>query len=120
MFQKCYNFNKEDENKMKKIVIASDHGGFELKNKIINHLQSIDIQVQDCGCFNSESCDYPFYANKVAELVLNEKVQGILVCGTGIGMSIACNKVKGVSDGIFPYLAILSSMKNPEWLKILC
>lgn len=80
-----------------KISIGSDHGGFTLKEQVIKHLNELEYEVTDCGCFSLESCDYPIYAKKVAFDVSNENVDfGILICTTGIGMSITANKVKGV------------------------
>ncbi len=81
---------------MQKIIIASDHGGYNLKQTIISHLKSKNIDVEDYGCYSTESCDYPIYARLVAEEVMKSHVYGILVCGTGIGMSIAANKIKGI------------------------
>lgn len=81
---------------MKKIIIGSDHGGFCLKNKIKEHLKEKDILVEDVGCNSAESCDYPVFAKKVAEDVLATGALGILVCGTGIGMSIAANRYDGI------------------------
>jgi len=80
-----------------KIVIGSDHGGFELKSEVIKHLENKGIEVKDVGTFVNESCDYPDIALMVAKEVLNVKCNlGILICGTGIGMSIAANKVPGI------------------------
>jgi len=81
---------------MPKIIIASDHGGFNLKNKIILHLKSKGFDIDDYGCYTTDSCDYPVYAKKVAEDVIKHNLRGILICGTGIGMSIAANKVSGI------------------------
>ena len=81
---------------MKKVIIASDHGGYNLKTSIIEHLKSINVDIEDYGCYSCESCDYPIYAKKVANDVVNNDCLGILVCGTGIGMSIAANKVNGI------------------------
>ena len=83
---------------MQKIFIASDHGGFKLKGEIISHLEQFDYEIADCGCYSCESCDYPVFAKIVAESVQKEEnnAKGILVCGTGIGMSIAANKYKGI------------------------
>ena len=82
---------------MQKIVIASDHGGFNLKKHIIDHLKNVGYDVDDFGCYNTESCDYPVYAKKVTDAILNNNtLKGILVCGTGIGMSIAANRVRGI------------------------
>ena len=81
---------------MTKFYIASDHGGFRLKNEIIEHLKDQDIEIEDLGCYTSESCDYPDYAHKLCYKVLETKSRGILVCGTGIGMSIAANRHIGI------------------------
>lgn len=80
-----------------KIAIASDHGGFNLKEIIKKHLEDRKIEVKDFGTFSTESCDYTDFALLLAESVARgEYDKGILVCGTGIGMSIAANKVKGI------------------------
>lgn len=81
---------------MSKILIASDHGGYILKNEIINYLRSKNYEVEDFGCYNTDSCDYPVYAKLVANEVVKTNLKGILVCGTGIGMSIAANKINGI------------------------
>lgn len=80
-----------------KIVLGADHGGFELKEKIKLHLLNKGIEIIDKGTYSLESVDYPKYGKAVAKAVVNgEGNFGILVCGTGIGISIAANKVKGV------------------------
>lgn len=80
-----------------KIAIGSDHGGFELKTKIADYLKSKNIEVKDFGTFTNESCDYPVFAKEVAlEVSKGAYNRGILICGTGIGVSIVANKVKGV------------------------
>lgn len=80
-----------------KIALGCDHGGYHLKNDIIKHLESKNIEIKDFGTYSTESCDYPDYALKVAEEVANENYDfGILICGTGIGISIAANKVPGI------------------------
>ncbi|AUN09123.1 ribose 5-phosphate isomerase B [Clostridium botulinum] len=80
-----------------KIALGSDHAGLSLKNEIIKHLEGKGIEIKDFGTYTEESCDYPDYAQKVAEKVVAKEFDfGILVCGTGIGISIAANKVKGV------------------------
>lgn len=81
---------------MRKIIIASDHGGFNLKNQIINHIKEKGFDIEDYGCYSTESCDYPIYAKLVADEVSKGEAIGILLCGTGIGMSIAANRVTGV------------------------
>lgn len=80
----------------KKVAIASDHGGFELKEKIKKHFKS-KYQFVDVGTNSTDSCDYPDYAIKAAELVRDNQVEfGIVICKTGVGVSIAANKVKSV------------------------
>jgi ribose 5-phosphate isomerase B len=80
-----------------KIAIGSDHGGLELKEKVVKFLQERGFEVFDYGTKNSDSVDYPDYAFKVGEAVVKgDQRRGILICGTGIGISIAANKVKGV------------------------
>lgn len=80
-----------------KVVIGSDHGGFHYKESIIDYLKARNIEFFDVGTYTRESCDYPEIAQKVAQKVASgEFNRGILVCGTGIGMSIAANKVKGI------------------------
>ena len=77
-----------------KLGIASDHRGYKLKEQIKNEL---DIEIIDYGTYSEESCDYPDFAFKLGEAVVNKEVDyGIAICGSGIGISIACNKVKGV------------------------
>ena len=78
---------------MKKIAIASDHGGFELKECIISHLLNTDWDVDDLGPHSRDSVDYPDFGIKIAEAVSEKKVErGIVICGTGIGMSIVVNR----------------------------
>ncbi|KAJ5070558.1 ribose 5-phosphate isomerase-related [Anaeramoeba ignava] len=82
---------------IKTIAIGSDHGGFPMKSEIIPFIESMKIEVKDVGCFNTESCDYPDFAEKVCNLVVSKEVDlGVLICSTGTGMSIAANKVKGI------------------------
>jgi len=78
------------------IAIGCDHGGYDLKLEIIKYLEEKGLQYKDFGC-NGESCDYPIYAEKVANAVVSgECEKGILICGTGVGISIAANKHKGI------------------------
>ncbi len=80
-----------------KIALGSDHGGLSLKKEIIKHLESKNIEVMDFGTHTENSCDYPDYALKVAEEVVAQNFElGILICGTGIGISISANKVPGI------------------------
>ena len=79
------------------VAIGSDHGGFDYKESIIKHLKANNINVIDVGTYSKESCDYPVFAKKVAEKILSKEAdKGVLICGTGIGMSIAANKIKGI------------------------
>ncbi|MEE0928171.1 MAG: ribose 5-phosphate isomerase B [Acutalibacteraceae bacterium] len=80
-----------------KIAIGCDHGGLEHKNAIVTHLKERGFEVKDSGIYENHSVDYPDIAVKVcADIVSGECERGILVCGTGIGMSLAANKVKGI------------------------
>lgn len=80
-----------------KIGIASDHQGYKLKSKLVNYLKSKNIELIDYGTNSEENTDYTTYAFKIGEEVVNKNIdKGILICGSGIGMSIACNKVKGI------------------------
>ena len=80
-----------------KIVIASDHAGYYLKEKIKDFLQKENHDVIDVGCFSTESVDYPEFGAKAIEKILNKEVEyGILICGTGIGMSIIANRFPGI------------------------
>ena len=82
---------------MEKIVIGCDHAAVQMKNNVVNHLKSKGYDVIDVGTYSEESCDYPDYAYAAAKKVADGEVaKGILICGTGIGMSIAANKVKGI------------------------
>ena len=80
-----------------KIAIGADHAGFELKQRLVEHLKSQGHQVQDFGTNSPEPADYPDYAFPVAESVAHQQNErGILICGNGIGMSIVANKVPGI------------------------
>jgi ribose 5-phosphate isomerase B len=79
-----------------RIIIGSDHGGYRLKNEIIKHLQASGYDISDKGCYSEKACDYPIIAKVVAEEVLKDGEKGILVCGTGIGMSITANRFEGI------------------------
>ena len=79
------------------IALGCDHGGYRLKQEIIKYLEDKKIAYKDYGCYSEESCDYPVYGKKVAHAVAGgECDKGILICGTGIGISITANKVKGI------------------------
>lgn len=98
-----------------KIAIASDHTGIELKTEIIKYLKELGHIVYDFGTNTKESIDYPIYGKKVAESVAKgEYESGVLICGTGIGISLAANKVKGIRAAVCsePYSAKLSKLHN--------
>lgn len=79
------------------IALASDHGGYGLKQEIKKHLEERGLEYKDYGCYSEESCDYPDFAHKAAHAVARGECEcGILICGTGIGISIAANKVPGI------------------------
>lgn len=80
----------------KKLIIGSDHAGFRLKKIIVAHLADSGFEVEDAGCESEKSCDYPVFGKRVAETVARGNGGGILLCGTGIGMSMVANKVPGV------------------------
>ena len=83
--------------KTKKIVIGSDHAGYSLKVKLVEYLADKGVDVIDVGTNSTDSCDYPVYAHRVCEKIQKGEAElGILVCGTGVGMSMAANKHKGI------------------------
>ena len=79
------------------LAIGCDHAGYELKQEIIRHLEEKGIEYKDYGCYDESPCDYPVFGRKAAQAVASgECEKGILICGTGIGISIAANKIKGI------------------------
>lgn len=79
------------------VAIGSDHGGFDLKELVISHLEERGVDVNDMGCYDKSSCDYPVYGRAVAQAVADGNCdKGIVICTTGIGISITANKVRGV------------------------
>lgn len=98
-----------------KIAIGNDHAAVELKNMIKEHLEAQGHEVINVGTDTNASCDYPAYGEKVGRLVASGEVEaGVLICGTGVGISIAANKVKGVRACVCsePYTAKMSKMHN--------
>jgi ribose 5-phosphate isomerase B len=83
-------------NLSEKIFIGADHGGYQTKQELIPFLTSLGYEIVDMGTHNEDSIDYPDVAKEVAEKVAENETLGILICGTGIGMAIAANKVKGI------------------------
>jgi len=98
----------------KTAVIGSDHAGFELKERIKEHLKQIGYEVVDEGTSSSDSVDYPDFAAKTASESLKRACVGIVICGTGIGASIAANKVKGIRAALCHdgYTAIYARRHN--------
>jgi ribose 5-phosphate isomerase B len=98
-----------------KIAIGCDHVGFELKPVIVDHLEELGHEVADYGCCSAERVDYPLYGERVARAVASgECALGVLICGTGIGISIAANKVRGIRAAVCsePYSARLTRSHN--------
>ena len=105
---------------MNTIIIGSDHGGFELKKQIAKYLDEKGYKTLDLGCHTSESCDYPIIAKAVAKEVLSSGNKGILICGTGIGVSITANRFEGIraSHCTDTFTARMTRMHNDS--NILC
>lgn len=96
-----------------KIVIGSDHGGYELKNRLIEFLKEAKYAVQDLGTHSKESCDYPMIGFEVATVVSKGKAdRGILICKTGVGMTIIANKLHGVRAAACYDTAIAKSSRE--------
>jgi len=104
-----------------KVVIGSDHAGYSLKVKMADHLRTKSYEVIDMGVDTPERCDYPDYAYRVAKAVSNKEADwGLLVCGTGIGMSMSANKVPGIRAAVVsdPFCAAATRQHNDA--NILC
>jgi ribose 5-phosphate isomerase B len=97
------------------IAVGCDHGGFALKQEILSYLNKNGYEYQDFGTYDTESCDYPVYGEKVARAVASGACEkGLLFCGTGIGISLAANRVKGIRAVVCsePYSAEMSRRHN--------
>ena len=97
------------------VAIGSDHGGFDIKESVIRHLKENGVEVKDVGCYSKDSCDYPVFGHAVAKAVADgECEKGIVICTTGIGISMAANKVKGVRCALCTdaYLAKMTRLHN--------
>ncbi len=104
-----------------KYYIGTDHAGFEIKPFVVEYLQKKGIEVEDLGTYSTDSVDYPDFAHKVAEAVLaNPESKGILICGSGIGMSLAANKHRGIRAALCHdyYTAQMARMHNDA--NVLC
>lgn len=103
------------------VSIASDHGGYALKLELIQHLKDRGITVIDRGCDSEKSCDYPEYALRVtADIQKNEAELGILICGTGIGMSMAANKQEGIRAALCHDTFSAEATRSHNNANILC
>lgn len=103
------------------IAIGSDHGGFELKEQVIAYLSQKGVEYKDFGTYDESSCDYPDIAKVVGEAVVNgECVRGILICGTGIGISIAANKIKGIRAALCSDVYSATMCRRHNNANILC
>ncbi len=103
------------------IAIGSDHGGYALKQEVIKHLEKKGIEYQDFGCYNEDSCDYPVYAKLVTkEITEGNCEKGILICGTGIGISIAANKVPGIRAALCTDCFCAEATRQHNDANVLC
>ncbi|MBN2281285.1 MAG: ribose 5-phosphate isomerase B [Candidatus Marinimicrobia bacterium] len=106
---------------VKKLFIASDHGGVELKASLVEFAREQGIEIQDLGPFSRDSVDYPDYAAKVARAVVdNEGTMGIAICRSGIGISISANKIKGARAALVCSLAMAELSRRHNDANIIC
>ena len=104
-----------------KIAIAADHGGFELKDSMVEYIKSLGNQVVDLGTNSADSVDYPDYAKKVCEEIQKGNSDlGILICGTGIGMSLAANKFEGIRAACVSDVYSAKMSRNHNNANVLC
>lgn len=104
-----------------KIAIAADHGGFELKDSMVEYIKSLGNEVMDLGTNSADSVDYPDYAKKVCEEIQQGNSDfGILICGTGIGMSLAANKFEGIRAACVSDVYSAKMSRNHNNANVLC
>ncbi|BAG07760.1 MAG: ribose 5-phosphate isomerase B [Finegoldia magna] len=104
-----------------KIAIAADHGGFELKDSMVEYIKSLGNEVVDLGTNSADSVDYPDYAKKVCEEIQKGNSDlGILICGTGIGMSLAANKFEGIRAACVSDVYSAKMSRNHNNANVLC
>lgn len=104
-----------------KIAIAADHGGFELKDSMVEYIKSLGNEVMDLGTNSADSVDYPDYAKKVCEEIQKGNSDlGILICGTGIGMSLAANKFEGIRAACVSDVYSAKMSRNHNNANVLC
>lgn len=104
------------------IPIGADHAGYDLKEKLISYLTSKGFEVKDFGCYSNESVDYPDFAHPVASMVeKNDKMKGILICGSGNGINMTANKHQGVRSALcwMPVISELSRLHNDANIVVL-
>lgn len=104
----------------KTVHMGSDHAGLALKDLLAAHLHQAGYTVHDHGCHTKESCDYPNYAKKVCDQVVATAFPGILVCGSGIGMSIAANRVPGIRAALCTHEFHAKACRNHNNANIIC
>ena len=104
-----------------KLVMGSDHGGYELKLELTEHLKERGFEINDIGCNSTASCDYPIYAKALTEEITSGRADlGILVCGTGIGMSMAANKVDGIRAALCHDVFSAEATRSHNNANVLC
>ena len=104
-----------------KVAIAADHGGFELKDSMVEYIKSLGNEVVDLGTNSADSVDYPDYAKKVCEEIQQGNSDlGILICGTGIGMSLAANKFEGIRAACVSDVYSAKMSRNHNNANVLC
>lgn len=102
-----------------KIILGSDHAGLGLKQMLAAHVSG-RFEIHDVGAFSRESCDYPRIARELTRLVLAEKALGILICGSGIGMSMAANRVKGIRAALCANEHMARMSRQHNGANVLC
>ncbi len=103
------------------LALGCDHGGYELMNEIIKYLEVENIAYENFGTFSNEAVDYPVYAKKVANAILDKKADmGVLICGTGIGISITANKFEGIRAALCTNTFMATATREHNDANILC
>ncbi len=104
-----------------KLVIGSDHGGYDMKLEVIEHLKARGFEVTDVGTDSPASCDYPVYAKKLTDVIKSGDAElGILICGTGIGMSMAANKEEGIRAALCHDVFSAEATRSHNNANVLC
>lgn len=104
-----------------KVALGCDHAGFALKDTVAEQIKRLGHEVLDCGTFSAQSTDYPDYAEKVAKAIADKQAQrGILICGSGVGVCIAANKVKGIRASICHDAYSAQQAVEHDGLNVLC